>query len=206
MTKERIIIFTRNPELGKVKSRLAQTVGDHAALEIYKFLVAHTRKITCDLAVDKVVYYSEYIAENDQWGPKRYTKALQVGSDLGMCMKNAFKDSFEKGYEKVVIIGSDIYDLGQQDIEEAFKQLDSNDYVIGPAQDGGYYLLGMKSLNTEVFKNINWGTDTVFSNTLRILEGNAVHQLDERNDVDYYEDIKDNKVFQPFLKNINAIS
>ena len=206
MTKNLIIIFTRNPELGKVKSRLAKTVGDHVALEIYKFLIEHTRKITFDLPVDKVVYYSEYITEKDNWKPNIYSKELQKGSDLGECMKNAFKDSFEKGYEKVVIIGSDIYDLGQSDIEDAFRRLDSNDYVIGPAQDGGYYLLGMKSMNSEVFQDINWGTDTVLDATLKRLGENSVHQLDIRNDVDHYEDIKDNEVFQPFLKNINAIS
>ncbi len=109
-TKNLLLIFTRNPELGKVKTRLASTVGDQNALDIYKFLLQHTKKITKDLNVDKAVYYSVKIRENDIWNATVYQKHQQHGDDLGMRMQNAFQHAFNCGYEKVIIIGSDLYD------------------------------------------------------------------------------------------------
>ncbi len=198
--KNLLIIFTRNPELGKCKTRLAATVGDHAALEIYKFLLEHTVTITKDLDVTKEIHYSIKIREHDMWESKIYNKKTQFGDDLGQRMENAFKEGFANGYENIVIIGSDIYDLTQTDLENAFQALQSYEYVIGPAQDGGYYLFGMKSLNSQVFKNKAWGTETVLQDTLNDLQKNDIQLLEERNDVDYYEDIKDVEVFQKFLK------
>ena len=82
----------------------------------------------------------------------------------------------------------------------AFKALDSYNYVVGPAKDGGYYLLGMTKFKTKVFHNKDWGTDTVLQDTLQDLVGESVYLLPERNDVDEYEDIRGNKVFEKFLK------
>ncbi len=197
--KNLLIIFTRNPELGKCKTRLAATIGDHAALEIYKFLLKHTASITKDLDVTKEIHYSIKVRENDMWDSKIYNKKPQFGDDLGQRMENAFKEGFANGYENIVIIGSDIYDLTQTDLENAFRALQLYEYVIGPAQDGGYYLFGMKSLNSQVFKNKAWGTETVLQDTLNDLDKNNIQLLEERNDVDYYEDIKDVDVFQKFL-------
>jgi len=195
-----LIIFTRNPELGKCKTRLAATIGDHAALEVYMFLLDHTAKITKDLKVDKEVHYSNTIGKTDIWDTKHFTKKVQYGNDLGERMENAFADGFSKGYKNIVIIGSDIYELEQKDIEIAFTALASNQYVIGPAKDGGYYLLGMNTLHPKVFKNKDWGTKTVLKDTLGNLPKNNLTILEERNDVDFYEDIKDVAVFQKFLK------
>ncbi len=194
-----LLIFTRNPEPGKCKTRLAATVGDDAALHIYKFLLRHTAEITETLRLDKFVYYSESLHTEDVWDDNRYTKRTQRGDDLGARMENAFAEVFASGYQKAVIIGSDLYDLSQADIETAFKKLNDHDLVVGPAKDGGYYLLGMKSLKPELFANKTWGTDTVLADTLRDLENASVAQLEPRNDVDYYEDIKDIEAFQRFL-------
>ena len=198
-TDSLLIIFTRNPELGKCKTRLAATTGDESALEIYKFLLQHTVAITKDLEVDKQVYYSVKVRENDIWDSKVYTKKQQQGEDLGLRMNHAFKQAFDAGFEKVIIIGSDMYDLTQQDIELAFKELGNHDSVIGPAEDGGYYLFGMKFLNSSVFLNKKWGTDTVLAETLEDLKNENIKQLELRNDVDYYEDIKDIEAFKKFL-------
>lgn len=202
MDKNLLLILTRNPELGKCKTRLAKKIGDVAALDIYKFLLDHTVSFTKNLNVEKWVYYSEEIWENDIWDNKYYQKKLQVGTDLGERMLNAFQDGFNSGFEKIIIIGSDMYHLSQADMEEAFLRLNEHDYVIGPAEDGGYYLLGMKSLKKEVFHNKSWGTDTVLSDTLKDLESGSIFMLPVKNDVDYYEDIKDIAAFQPFLKPI----
>ncbi|MEB3345257.1 TIGR04282 family arsenosugar biosynthesis glycosyltransferase [Aquimarina gracilis] len=197
--KNLLLIFTRNPELGKCKTRLAAKIGNQAALEVYKFLLHHTVTITKNLNVTKQVQYSVAVRENDLWSSKNYEKRQQFGDDLGQRMENAFKQGFNDGYQNIIIIGSDIYDLTQADLDNAFKQLETHDYVIGPAQDGGYYLFGMKSLNSQVFKNKVWGTETVLKDTLNDLQKSNVKLLEERNDVDYYEDIKDVDVFQKFL-------
>ncbi|MEH6406970.1 MAG: TIGR04282 family arsenosugar biosynthesis glycosyltransferase [Leeuwenhoekiella sp.] len=194
-----LIIFTRNPELGKCKTRLAATTGDESALEIYKFLLQHTVSISEDLEVDKQVHYSVKVRENDIWNPSVYTKKQQQGEDLGARMNHAFKQAFDEGYKRVIIIGSDMFDLSQQDIELAFKELGDHNFVIGPAEDGGYYLFGMKSLNSSVFLNKKWGTDTVLAETLEDLKTENIKQLEVRNDVDYYEDIKDIEAFKKFL-------
>jgi rSAM/selenodomain-associated transferase 1 len=189
MSKNLLLIFTRNPELGKAKTRLAKTVGDETALEIYKFLLEKTRDISSKVTSDKAVYYSIKIRENDIWDSSTYQKHQQVGEDLGIRMLNAFKNGFKAGYEKVMIIGSDLYDLTSENIENAFDQLNNNDLVIGPAEDGGYYLLGMNSLHSTIFKNKNWGTETVRKDTLSDLKDKKVKLLAFKNDIDVYEDI-----------------
>lgn len=199
-TKNLLLIFTRNPELGKVKTRLAKDVGDTKALAIYKFLLEHTVLVTKDLDATKQVHYSVKIRENDLWDTSIYDKKQQQGSDLGVRMQNAFEQGFKEGYQRIIIIGSDLYDLSQEDLENAFAQLENHDTVIGPALDGGYYLLGLKNLIPEVFSNKVWGTDTVLQSTLTDLQKYTTAILAPRNDVDYLSDIEDLPDFYPFLK------
>ncbi|GGG40479.1 TIGR04282 family arsenosugar biosynthesis glycosyltransferase [Bizionia arctica] len=191
-SKKALIIFTRNPELGTCKTRLAKTIGDEAALKIYKHLLQHTVDITEKVKADKVVFYSEHIHKNDIWNDDTFIKKLQQGNDLGIKMKNAFTDLFTSGYEKIMIVGSDILDLKTEHITDAFLKLDSHDVVLGPALDGGYYLLGMKQLHLNIFENKVWGTETVLESTLKDLEHLNVFQLETLNDIDTFEDMKDN--------------
>lgn len=163
--KNAIILFTKNPELGKVKTRLAKTIGDERALEIYKKLLTHTQSIVDPIDADKFVFYSDTINDNDQWNNADYHKKLQFNGDLGQRMSAAFQEVFSLGYESVCIIGSDCYELTSATITEAFSILANNDVVIGPTFDGGYYLLGMKLLHKPLFQNKNWSTETVFSDT-----------------------------------------
>ena len=194
-----LIIFTRNPELGKVKTRLSKSTGDHVALEIYKFLLNKTNQVTKQVSADKIVYYSEKITKYDIWSSNLYKKEVQHGSDLGAKMKNSFQAAFENKYDKVLLIGSDLYDLEPCHIYEAFKKLDTNDVIIGPASDGGYYLIGLKKLHPKIFKNKNWGTSTVREDTLKDLEKVDVHLLPILNDVDVIEDIEHHPAFSKFL-------
>ena len=200
MPKNLLLVFTRNPELGKVKTRLAKTVGNATALKIYIFLLKRTRDIAVKVAADKAVYYSVKIRENDIWDASIFQKHQQVGEDLGIRMLHAFKNGFKAGYEKVMIIGSDLYDLTAETIENAFIALENNEVVIGPAEDGGYYLLGMNSLEEKVFKNKDWGTETVRKDTLEDLKDKKVFLLGELNDVDVFKDIEHHPAFQTFLK------
>ena len=199
MNKNLIIIFTRNPELGKCKTRLAKTIGDNNALTVYKMLLAHTKQVASELAYDKAVYYSVKIRPNDLWEGNGFYKFQQQGNDLGERMLHAFSQGFNDEYDKVLIIGSDLYDLTSNHIEKAFKALDSHDAVIGPALDGGYYLLGMKHLIPEVFKNKDWGTATVFESTVNDLKSFNVATLETLNDIDVFDDIKDYDIFKPYL-------
>jgi len=198
-SKKALLIFTRNPELGKVKTRLATSVGDESALKIYKFLLQHTAEITANVQADKFVYYSEGIHKEDSWDNNTYSKKLQEGDDLGIRMYNAFTEVFSLGYDQIIVIGSDMYDLNTEDLDNAFTALKDNDYVIGPAEDGGYYLLGMKQPNQAIFSKKEWGKNSVLQATLDDLKNESLKTLEERNDVDYFSDIKDIKVFQEFL-------
>ncbi|WP_283636121.1 TIGR04282 family arsenosugar biosynthesis glycosyltransferase [Aquaticitalea lipolytica] len=201
-SKKALIIFTRNPELGKCKTRLAATIGDESALEIYKYLLQHTAKLSEKVKADKYVFYSESIKREDVWNATIFNKKLQQGNDLGERMENAFTELFELGYEKVIIIGSDLLDLSSDDVNEAFDFLNENDTVIGPAKDGGYYLLGMKNMHSKVFKNKEWGTSTVLENTLSDLKDSTISMLKELNDIDTFEDMKHYEQLKKFYKNI----
>ena len=185
-----LIIFTRNPELGKCKTRLATTIGDEAALEVYKFLLNHTCEISKKTQCDRFVFYSENILKNDIWDAEYFHKRLQKGTDLGERMNNAFETLFGMGYQKVCIIGSDLLDLNVEHINEAFYQLENHDAVLGPAKDGGYYLFAMDELLPKVFINKKWGTDSVLSETLQDLQNYDVHLLTELNDIDTFEDMQ----------------
>ena len=199
-SKNLLIIFTRNPKLGKVKTRLAKSVGNKTALDIYHFLLQKTKEVTKNISCDKKVYYSEKITENDLWNRSNYQKREQFGSDLGEKMKNAIDDGFKKKYKKIILIGSDLFDLKPSHINDAFKKLDHNDVVIGPAKDGGYYLIGLKKLHLKIFENKNWGSSTVREDTLKNLEKVDVHLLSMLNDVDVIEDIENHSAFTKFLK------
>jgi len=197
-SKKALIIFTRNPELGQCKTRLAKTVGDEVALKIYKYLLQHTSTVSQNVKADKYVFYSENIMKNDSWNDTVFRKKLQYGTDLGSRMQNAFSELFGLGYEHIMIIGSDLLDLDQNRIEHAFQQLNHHDIVIGPSKDGGYYLLGMKVMHEQLFKNKAWSTETVLKETLNDLQNYDVKLLEELNDIDTFEDMKNYKQLERF--------
>lgn len=199
MNKNLIITFTRNPELGKVKSRLAKSIGEASALEVYKILLEHTENTLKKLDCDKAVYYSVKIRENDIWNSKTYQKHQQKGDDLGERMHHAFKKGFEDGYQNIIIVGSDLYDLSTEIIEKAFNALNNHDHVIGPALDGGYYLLGMKTLHPSVFNIKNWGSKTVYNQTISKLKHQTVYVLKTLNDIDYVEDLIPYPIFKKYI-------
>lgn len=194
-----LLIFTKNPVPGKVKTRLAKDLGNEKALEVYNFLLDHSAKFTASVKATKQVYYSDVVNKSDIWDNEIYFKKEQSGNDLGERMLNAFQNGFQDNYKKVIIIGSDMYDIDTKDIDNAFQELENHEYVIGPALDGGYYLFGMKSLNSEVFKNKEWGTSNVLKETLNDLKDKDVRLLETRNDIDLLDDIKDHEAFQKFI-------
>lgn len=184
-----LLVFIKNPEKGKVKTRLAKTLGDDQALRIYLALLEHTRRIALSLEVERYVFYSSFIEKNDAWLAADFHQQLQSSGDLGERMATAFGTAFKKN-EKVVIIGSDCASLTPAIVQAAFEQLDVHDFVIGPAIDGGYYLLGMKTFEPSVFEGIEWSTETVLSSTIQQIENLQKRYvlLEELSDIDYQED------------------
>lgn len=194
-----LIIFTKNPVLGEVKTRLAKRIGPQNALEVYQILLDKTAKVVTSLPTTKMVYFTTSIPDNGLWAAADIEKRIQKGNDLGERMMNAVKDGFDEGFKSVVLIGSDLYDLTPKIIEEAFEQLLNHEVVIGPAQDGGYYLIGLRSLYPGLFQNKDWGASTVLRDTLSNLEKHDVALLEVLNDIDIYEDLEQHLVFKKYL-------
>jgi len=186
-----LIIFVRPPELGKVKTRLAKTIGDERALAIYKLLLNHTQQITQPLNFQKFIYYVDHVVDYDLWNHPGYTKRKQSGNDLGEKMQHAFNELFEQGFKKVLIIGSDCYLLQTPIIEEAVNLLNTHGVVLGPTHDGGYFLLGMNEFHAKLFENKAWSTDQVLNETVADLKKlnitfsmlNTLHDVDEEADL-----------------------
>jgi len=195
-----LIIFTRNPDLGKVKTRLANRIGPEKALEVYQILLKKTATVTQAISTDKWVYYTPVILEEDLWDTAYFDKKVQQGKDLGERMRNAFMDGFSAGYKRVVLIGSDLYQLAPRDLEMAFEKLLNHEVVFGPATDGGYYLIGLKRTFPDIFKNKEWGENTVLRDTLQHFKSHDVALLNQYNDIDIYDDLKQHQVFQKYLK------
>ena len=191
MTDRLLMIFVKNPELGKVKTRLASTLGDEKALEIYLHLLDHSRTISLQAQAEKAVFYSSFIDNNDNWNEDQFHKFVQEADDLGDRMANAFKTAFGLGYRSVVIMGSDCLEMTPEYINQAFEDLENNDVCIGPAKDGGYVLLGMHKLHPQFFLNKTWSTDEVFPKTLQDIQSLKLSYsiLPILSDVDYEEDL-----------------
>jgi hypothetical protein len=164
------------PAPGKVKTRLARSVGDREAARLYKNLAEmNFREIlklrqsnVCDIVV--VFDPPEKIGEIQRWlgGPCEYTPQSDGG--LGARLTRAIQDAFRNGGKRVVVLGSDTLGLKSRFIEEAFQHLQSKDVVIGPAEDGGYYLIGLSSFKPELFQGIDWSTSKVSDQTMKIIQ------------------------------------
>ena len=198
-----LLIFVKNPILGQVKSRLAADIGEEKALTVYRDLIEKTRKETVQLTdVRHLLYYSDFINKYDEWSSDFFEKRLQSKGDLGDKMQKAFQESND---DKMIIIGSDCYDLQKEHIEKAFDKLNSIDIVIGPANDGGYYLLGMKKLYPELFEGVDWSTEKVLTQTLdKIKSLNlSVGFLEELVDLDTLRDLQQSGYYEHFKVFIN---
>lgn len=191
-----LVIFVRNPISGQVKTRLAKDIGDERALEIYQQLLQHTLEITRSLSFRKFIYYADEVSDYDLWSVPGYTKRKQNGNDLGERMLNSFKELFDQGFTQIIIIGSDCLQLKMETLEEALALLESNNAVIGPARDGGYYLLGLTKFYPELFIKKPWSTDKVFAKTIEdfIDLGISYAFLEELSDIDTVADLIENGI------------
>jgi rSAM/selenodomain-associated transferase 1 len=191
-----LLVFVRMPRPGKVKTRLAKSLGDEKAAEFYSLCTDATLKEIEQLSqeVDKYIFLTEPINKHEmqRWADLGFKVAVQVGECLGHRLCNAFISILENGARKAIIVASDVPDLSTGIMKEAIKRLDDSDVVIGPCYDGGYYLIGMKELHEELFHGISWGTERVYQQTLDAAKENGltVNQLPVLIDIDTEADLR----------------
>ena len=197
---QRLLVFARLPELGKVKTRLAADLGDERALAVYEAML---REVISGIGSSTPDTEIEFL-----WAPTpsangallrrafaHHNVAIQTGEDLGDRLAMALSERFFfHRTEKIIAIGVDDPTLGRELIDRAFALLDSCEYVVGPASDGGYYLIGcrMQTFDPSIFHDIEWGTSTVFRATLEKIArlGRTVAVLPERSDIDTAADLE----------------
>lgn len=173
-----LIIFAHNPDKGRVKTRLAKEIGDEQALNVYHKLLQYTKEITKRLNCEKSVYYTSRIDNNDLWDNMIYDKHLQHGNNQGERMTAAFTQAFAQGKERVIIIMADCIELETYMIKEAFAVLESNDVVLGPSRDGGYYLIGMRKFLPTLLADKDWDSPDLLMDTILDLKNlNAKYYL-----------------------------
>ncbi len=165
-----LLVFVKNPVLGRVKTRLARTIGDEKALWVYERLLEHTRRAARGVAAQRWVCYSDFVPAADAWLEGGFAARRQEGETLGDRMQEAFRQGFAAGYRSIVIIGSDCPEVSPTLLETAFGQLASFPVVLGPATDGGYYLLGMNYLVESLFRDKPWSTPAVLAETVADLQ------------------------------------
>lgn len=191
-----ILVFVRAPQPGRVKTRLAAAVGDEAALRIYTRLAEHTLAEVRALAAEDVavrVHYAPADAGDEvrAWLGAGPLYLQQANGDLGKRMMDAFARAFADGADRVVIVGSDLPEVSASLLRRAFELLDAHPAVIGPARDGGYYLLGLRRMVNGIFDGIEWSTPSVLRTTLERFSAAGVEPaaLEELADVDTVDDL-----------------
>lgn len=186
---EAIIVFQKNPKEGQTKTRLAATIGHPNAMRVYSELVRHAHEVVSNFDVHKYLYFSDFVEDDIRWA--NYHKYVQSGEDLGVRMFNALDRVKNQGVERAVLIGTDCYQITTDIIQEALTSLKTHDYCIGPALDGGYYLIGARKPNEEVFLNKEWSTENVFKEAIDSIQkiNKTVHVLPALSDVDVEEDL-----------------
>lgn len=191
-----ILMFVKAPERGTVKSRLAASVGNDIALDLYQCFVRDMMEMITETGYPYIICFHPPDARKRmaQWLGNTRELLPQTGDDLGERMQNAFLEVFSKGYRNAVLIGSDSPDLPGALIDEAFSSLKDHGAVIGPSFDGGYYLIGFRAdaFLSGVFDGIPWSTPEVFLRTLDILqkEDFLIHILPQWRDIDTLDDLK----------------
>lgn len=180
--------MARSPELGKVKSRLAKTIGEERALEVYLKLLSHTIQCAKDSGFKIKIFVDGDI---NYFENGNLDFEMQSGGDIGTKMKDAFLRSFSEGHDRIVMIGTDCFEMNSDTIRGAFHAFALHDIVLGPAKDGGYYLIGMKKMHDELFESMPWSTDFLLIKTIekaRLL-GLSIATLPIKNDIDEEKDL-----------------
>jgi uncharacterized protein len=193
-----LLVFAKTPKPGKVKTRLLAAVPAEVAAALHEACIADTLRLVrkmrgCDVFVFAAggTGYFQRLAKKQ--GRGACVRVLpQRGAELGARMERAFRKCFAMGYREVVVIGTDTPWMGAERVRRAFAELKANDVVVGPAEDGGYYLLGMRKMVAEIFRGIPWSTERVLELTLKKIVALKLRKklLRRDFDLDRPEDLK----------------
>ena len=195
MASDLLLVFLKAPRPGAVKTRLASRLGSDAAAELYRALAEAEVHATRPAGgeYDRLLCFTppDAHAEMEGWFPGEQLLAQQ-GADLGERMARAFDEGFRRGAPRVAIIGGDVPWVSRSDVAEAFRSLADHDVVLGPARDGGYYLLALARPQPGVFRGIAWSTPSVLAATVERAEalGLSVRLLEPLPDIDTVEDVR----------------
>jgi rSAM/selenodomain-associated transferase 1 len=207
MMENALIIFIKNPVKGKVKTRLAATIGDDMALAIYQKLLKHTLNIVVQVVVDKFIFFSGAVDESIGYANTPVHKAVLSGNDLGEKMKYSFTQLFKSNYKRAVIVGTVCPGINENILEKAFGEFNNSDVVMGPATDDGCYLPGRKEMPNAFFEKIAWSTSLVLHSTIECYNKSnlsyslltALRDVDEQKDLVHLDNmlaLKNKKVDQ----------
>ncbi len=207
--KSALIVFAREPKDGEVKTRLLKSLSVPVVTQLYQAFIKDVLTIALEANCDERLIYC---AATDNITPflsqfkDRFHLQEQQGIDLGERMFNAANDCRKKGFERIVIIGTDCLTLTTADIVGAFDKLNEHDYVIGPACDGGYYLIGLRNPHQQIFQKIKWSSGAVLRQTRQNIKElkQSVYLLKEQEDVDDLASLK--RLHQELFKREFAFS
>lgn len=167
MTDQKLIVFLKAPRPGAAKTRLAVTLGAAEACAAYRRLVETLfRQLAALENVELCFAPDDAASEIMGWAPPTWRLTAQGSGDLGCRMDHAFRRAFDESTKRAVIIGSDCPDVRASDIQAAWAALRSHDVVLGPATDGGYWLIGLRAPRPELFAGVPWSTNSVLRETL----------------------------------------
>ena len=201
----KVFIFCRYPELGKVKTRIAKESSDEIALALYEKMIAQVFANIKNSTYSFEVHHTGGEAVEVDFWLESMESQKQAEGDLGDKLKHSVKEWFSKTDEALVIIGADQPDIVQAVLAETEEKLKTNDLVVGPAADGGYYLIAMNKAYLELFDNIQWGSASVLQETLsKVLElGLSYFLLAEKSGIDYLSDVPSEWKRELMLHEIN---
>lgn len=187
-----IIVLAKAPILGEVKTRIGKKIGMERSKWIYEQLLSHTSNVTKKTKIKTVLFKNKNHEKLETLFKHSIASKFQLGKSLGEKMENAFHWAFKKKYKKIILIGADLWTLNEKIIIDSFKLLDKFNLVIGPSYDGGYFLIGMKKPNENIFKNIPWSTNNVLEKTISKMKTRKISFLEITKDIDSFSDLKSN--------------
>lgn len=195
MNDTAIVLFLRVPEKGRIKTRLSKFLDKGFVLRLYKAFILDLLETVSDFQHLFLFFWPPEKKENlKRWLGTKYQFQHQQGTDIGQKMSHAFESIFSKGFERIILMGTDIPEIDKALINDAVNALDGNDAVIGPCEDGGYYLIGMNSkvFSDSIFKGIEWSGPEVLSETTLVFQQRNIQyqMLKTLNDIDTIQDFE----------------
>lgn len=194
MVKATLIIMAKPPVKGEVKTRLAEDIGADQALEVYQHLLEYTFEVAEHPDVETVIYFAKSNGYTHSFN--RFQSSIQSGNTLGERMGHAFQSEFQRSQRPVIMLGADCPDLTSEHIDQALEAVEKHELVVGPSDDGGYYLIGMRTYFPEILHRKPWSTEKLWSETMKTIDelGVSCVELEKLNDIDTLNDLLNSRL------------